>query len=515
MPNTFQCPKCGASYARERRRIGKAVVCSCGHKFLVPPAAGDEPPVRPYSAPPHATPRGRASPKPPRKQPQAGSDSSAEVLPLAEVIQPTGPPPAGRWAAPIEPLEAEPVPQAEVVYPAAAYAEPVPAADDLFSAGGAYGNPVGAGAYAAPLAAPPPPRADGRRKKKSGSAGDGGQMGFSNWVAYVVLFLLLPAAGIFTLLGVVEHRRSGPAGGPQRAANPPPPTSLPAPSAPPAASLSVVILRATKKATSDDFSMEYEVGHQPLNPASQYIWVVSSPQGRIEFQIPTPAQGRGQISGKPAQPAGLNPPFTTHIEEQSNAARTRVSNEVNVTVDGTAESAKAGNSGPFSADGSLVGSLAPEVTVGPYRLRLPNGMQAQPSIKDTTLFGVRGQSWSWLGAADKRGRSDTIMISVVDKGRLPNDLDRTLDAYKQELSDAARGMGTILGHSGSPTKGVMMGKPFIRSEFQIIYGIKNVQFCIAFLGYDGNKLVVLQFACCKPEGTQDYKVLETSLLSIR
>jgi hypothetical protein len=67
MPDQFQCPKCSAAYARERRRVGKAVVCACGHKFLVPPPN--------YEAPPPAT-RVRSS------------DSSAEVLPLAEVVGP-------------------------------------------------------------------------------------------------------------------------------------------------------------------------------------------------------------------------------------------------------------------------------------------------------------------------------------------------------------------------------------------------------------------------------------------
>jgi hypothetical protein len=336
MSDSFQCPKCGASYARERRRIGKAVVCSCGHKFLVPPFVSDEPPasVRPHTAPPNVAPRGRTAPRPPRKQPSASSDSSAEVLPLADVIEPAAELPAGRWAEPVEPPQPEPLPEAEVVYPAAPYADVVPVADDLFSAGGAYGDPLGAGAYAAPLAAPPP--ATARPRKKSGRSAGDGQIGFSNWVAYIVMFLLLPAAGIFTLLGVIEFRRSGPAGrGAQRAAtSAPAPAAWPSASAPSATSYPITILSATKKATSDDFSMEYEVGRQPLNAASQYIWVVSSPQGKIEFQMPTPsAQSRGQISGKPGQ-AGLGPPFTTYIEEQSGGARTRVSNQIDVVVRG-------------------------------------------------------------------------------------------------------------------------------------------------------------------------------------
>lgn len=325
MSDTFQCPKCGAGYARERRRIGKAVVCSCGHKFLVPPSEGQG--AVSQRPAPNTAPRVRGAPPTARKQPAPSSDSSAEVLPLAEVIEPAAEPPTGRWAEPIEPPQAEPLPQAEIVYSGDPYAEPVSAGDELFSAGGAYGDPD-AGADIPPLAAPLP--MERRRSKKNRTTTQSGQIGFSNWIAYIVLFLLLPAAGIFTLLGVIEYRRSGPAGRRPRAA-----TSAPPPAAPSAASYPITILSATKKAASDDFSMEYEVGRQPLNPASQYIWVVSSPQGKIEFPISTPsAQGRGQTSGKTSQPSGLAPPFSTYIEEQANGARTRVSNQANVVVGG-------------------------------------------------------------------------------------------------------------------------------------------------------------------------------------
>ncbi|MGH7138998.1 MAG: hypothetical protein ACREHD_24900 [Pirellulales bacterium] len=331
MSDSFQCPKCGASYARERRRIGKAVVCSCGHKFLVPPPASEEPPAnaRPYAAPPNVAPRGRAVPRPPRKQASSSSDSSAEVLPLAEVIEPAGEPPAGRWAEAIEPAQAEPLPQAEIVDSGIPYAEPVLAGDDLFSSGGPYGGLAYGGTYIPPRASPPPPRSDKRRRKKSRSSGDGGQIGFSNWVAYIVLFLLLPAAGIFTLLGVVEYRRTGSAVGvPQRAG-----TSAAPPAASPTASYPITILSATKKATSDEFTMQFDVRGGPLDPAGQYIWVVSSPRGRIEFPMTPPTgQGRGEIAGKPAQPADLSPPFTTYIEQQSGGARTRVSNEITVMI---------------------------------------------------------------------------------------------------------------------------------------------------------------------------------------
>jgi hypothetical protein len=97
--------------------------------------------------------------------------------------------------------------------------------------------------------------------------------------------------------------------------------------------LPIVIRRVTKRAASDDFTLEYDVP-QGLSGSSQYVWVISAGQARIEFPIPPPAQGNGQISGKPGQPAGLAPPFTSFIEAQSGSQRTRVSNEVDVAIGG-------------------------------------------------------------------------------------------------------------------------------------------------------------------------------------
>lgn len=38
MSNFFACPQCGKEYPREKRLTGRAVVCECGHRFLVPAA---------------------------------------------------------------------------------------------------------------------------------------------------------------------------------------------------------------------------------------------------------------------------------------------------------------------------------------------------------------------------------------------------------------------------------------------------------------------------------------------
>lgn len=344
MGDSFQCEKCGRSYARERRRVGKAVVCSCGHKFLVPPpdagpprAAGQPTQQRDYNRPlPEASPRYSSS----------SGDSSADAIPIAEPIEAQSTQPPGRWAEPVE--TAEPLPEAEVVYDAAA--EPAYPADALFAPGRAYGDPMDhASHYPRSTGVPQailPPATVATRKKRRKRANSSGAANITDWIAYFVLFGLLPMSGLFFLLGVVQFFRLG------RLVPPPVPSGrdiLRASKSPLddhlrnkrsrheaiSAGLPIVILFSKKKPDSDDFTLQYDIRRGPLNPASQYIWVVSSPQGRIEFLMTTPAgQGRGEISGRPAQPAGLMPPFTTYIEEQSAGARTRVSNEATVFIGG-------------------------------------------------------------------------------------------------------------------------------------------------------------------------------------
>jgi DNA-directed RNA polymerase subunit RPC12/RpoP len=357
MSDSFQCPKCGANYTRERRRVGKAVVCACGHKFLVPPAGVDVPqpddrrtaprnpsPVVPQpddrgSAPRNPSSVPRSTPSRPRKPPAPSSDSSAEVLPLAEVVESAPPVPSGRWAEPVQPEPVEELPQAEIVYAADSYAEPAPLAGDLFSAGGAYGDSVGAGdPFAAPLAAPPPPVRQKKGGKPRRAAEDGGPVGFSHWVAYIVLFLLLPVAAIFTVFGLIQYRRGGSiVRAPQQSpAGPSPSSTQPGPAAnePARSGLAITVWNATKKSQTDEFSIEYRIDQGPLNPSSQYIWVVSAAQGKVEFPIPAAAwKARGKHAGK-SSVGNLTPPYSSHIEEQLGTTRTRVSNEAQVVVGG-------------------------------------------------------------------------------------------------------------------------------------------------------------------------------------
>lgn len=322
MGDTFQCAKCGASYARERRRVGRAVVCACGHKFLVPP-----PDLGAPSADQPLQPGGRPLPRAPTSR--AVDSDTSEVVPLAELIEPRLPP--GRWAEPVEAAEtAESLPEAEIVY--ASPAEPAYPADPMLAPGGPYGEPVDRSGGAPEPRRRSVPMAATTKRPRAQPAND--ERGLN--VTYVVLFVVLPVFVLFCVLAIVLYSRFGTAV-PEKAppvATEPPDVDGDLPGKPAAGGLPILVVRVTKQPASDDFTMEYDVRHGSLNATSQYVWVVSAAQGKIEFQIPTPAPGRGHISGRPAQPSGLSPPFTAYIEEESGGARTRVSNEVAVAIGG-------------------------------------------------------------------------------------------------------------------------------------------------------------------------------------
>lgn len=320
MSDSFQCPKCGARYARQRRQIGKAVVCACGHKFLVPPLDLESSP--PTAPPATSSPSRSAAPRPGRPSPRraSASDSSGEVLPLAEPVEPAAPHSASPWAEPIELQEAEPLMEAEVVYPATPYAEPVMADD-----------------YGQPLAAASAHRQNQVKSHRASSVTGAGPLGFSKGVAYSVLFVLVSAAALFTILGMIQYRRANPidAGRPSAPAtadNPPNASNEPATSGYP-----ITIWNATKRASSHDFNLEYRVDRAPLDASHQYFWIVADSTKKVEFPVPASLwKPRDKLSGKPETiaPGEFTGPYTTYIEEQIGTTRSQISNEAPVTIGG-------------------------------------------------------------------------------------------------------------------------------------------------------------------------------------
>ncbi|MGH7136410.1 MAG: hypothetical protein ACREHD_11770, partial [Pirellulales bacterium] len=130
---------------------------------------------------------------------------------IGEPVEIQSAPPPGRWAEPVE--TAEPLPEAEVVYDAVAEpAEPYPA-DDLFTAGGAYGDPIDPASHYPAQAAIPravlPPAKVATKMKHRKRATSSGTTNVNDWIAYFVLFALLPMSALFLLLGLVQFFRLG------------------------------------------------------------------------------------------------------------------------------------------------------------------------------------------------------------------------------------------------------------------------------------------------------------------
>lgn len=346
MSDQFECPKCGASYALDRRRVGKAVVCTCGHRFLVPPPEDEAPPTKaPPASPRRQPPPPRVSPMPrarPARRPtkSAPSDESyAEVVPLTEPVEPSHSS-ATRWADPVDEPPSAPLIEAEVISSDNPYAEPLAPLDDVLPAGGVYADPLRAGSNVPPLRSPSSAgKAAKKRTKKRPDGGNGRPVNFSNWVAYFVFFLILPVSALFTIVGLVQHRSAGTGAAVQVPGNFPNAPSAPSGFAPksaepPPSGLPITLWNAARQSRSNEFSVEYRIDRGPLDGTRQYYWVVSDPLGKIEFPIPANVlKPRDKLSGKSSISAvgQFTGPYTTFIEEQVGPTRTRVSNDVSVT----------------------------------------------------------------------------------------------------------------------------------------------------------------------------------------
>jgi DNA-directed RNA polymerase subunit RPC12/RpoP len=149
MPETFQCPECCKAYPRENRLVGRAVLCECGHRFLVPP--------RESRTSPSASASSLAIPTEPRQaRPASGPPRSGKPLQARPVSHPPLAKPA-RWADPVPQDEPMPLSEADLIDEPApssgGAAQPAPPmARPVFPAAGQALPPA-----AIPLATPLPP----------------------------------------------------------------------------------------------------------------------------------------------------------------------------------------------------------------------------------------------------------------------------------------------------------------------------------------------------------------------
>lgn len=228
---TFECPKCKKEYPHEKRRVGKAVACECGHRFLVPPR---EPPSAPLvgipieaGAPPAAAP---PTPSPSTPGPGEGTILSAlpargalparpvaprpaTPLPAAKpaAAKPVAPRPA-RWADPVSSPAPAPLTEGDLM-DGAPPAPFIASAADLSPPAASPQAPVYASVAPLPEAVlPPNPYKPPREKKRSKGASQATRELASKlglWAASFTLLVFLPAAIFFALLAAYRYSNHG------------------------------------------------------------------------------------------------------------------------------------------------------------------------------------------------------------------------------------------------------------------------------------------------------------------
>lgn len=187
MSETFACPQCGKSYLHAGRKPGKAVLCLCGHRFLVPaPEVRTAPTKLPLQ------------PEPQQRQPEPSS--SKLTIPIASPAAPRPQPTrsaSSPRSSPARPKELV----AEVVYPGDS-AEMAPLAEVIsqnpYAPAPLPALPVDYGSYAAPAARRHAPR----------SKIESSQL-FGLWLGRAVLFVLVPLAMLCVFIADMQMHRTG------------------------------------------------------------------------------------------------------------------------------------------------------------------------------------------------------------------------------------------------------------------------------------------------------------------
>ncbi|MGH7194799.1 MAG: hypothetical protein ACREJM_14870 [Candidatus Saccharimonadales bacterium] len=314
MSETFACPQCGKSYSHSGRKPGKAVVCVCGRRFLVPApevrAPRAEVPLHPPSEP---RPESRVSPS---RNPAARTPPPAAPRPAPAPRKPA-PQPQEPVAQDLEPQELE----AEVVYPGHP-AELPPAAE--WAAPAAYASDPLAAMHASyePLAPPPTARRAARSSTASSEL-------FGLWLGRVVLFVVVPLAMLCVVIGHLQMYRTG--GLIQNSGKAAP--AIRRPAAPAARNLLNINAASMRTAAGGvEFQAHFTRGGFAPQPGQRYVWIISASQGTVEIPItPEMLTQQSALTGaaRGAAARRFRSPCTTWVEAQPPGlgSRQRVSNE--------------------------------------------------------------------------------------------------------------------------------------------------------------------------------------------
>ncbi|HEX7376213.1 MAG TPA: hypothetical protein VF278_03830, partial [Pirellulales bacterium] len=170
----------------------------------------------------------------------------------------------------------------------------------------------------------------------------------------------------------------------------------------------------------------------------------------------------------------------------------------------------------WSADTALLNQLGGETSFDRYSLRLPPGYQPlNLTAARRAPPGVKRQTWVWCDAAAADGTRHVIEASLADASDIithRNDLDAEVNAY---LQNAQADANSAKFAPGTTAKGQVCGGPFARLTYSVATPQATVH-TISFLGFDGNdRMLTLVCAGKEPEGTEAFKLLEASLLSLK
>ena len=317
MSETFACPQCGKIYPHSGRKPGKAVVCVCGHRFLVPApevrAPRTEVPLHPPSDP-----RPTTRPQPSFESRATPRNPAARTPPPA-ASRPAQPAPAPRRQSP-PPQELE----AEVVYPGNS-SELLPAAELV--------SPAGYSPSTAPLPAMPvaydslaPPLAAARSPSRSKAASS--EL-FGMWLGRGVLFVVVPLATLCVVIGHLQMYRTGGLILNSGKAAP----FVRRPAAPAAGNLLNIDAASMRVAGGAvEFQAHFTRGGFVPRPGQRFVWLISARQGIVEIPItPEMLAQQSALTGKARGAAArrLRSPCTTWIEVQppGPGGPQRVSNE--------------------------------------------------------------------------------------------------------------------------------------------------------------------------------------------
>lgn len=166
----------------------------------------------------------------------------------------------------------------------------------------------------------------------------------------------------------------------------------------------------------------------------------------------------------------------------------------------------------WSADPARAAQLGDEVTFDRYTMKLPKNFASTP-FPDTPGVATVGriQKWIWAGPPSPRGDRQAVLAILVDaQGQnASGTLDQALAGFVQGVQNS--GPTKI----GAQQKGMLLGKPFVRVQYTMSPPNGITVHTIAYLGLDGNRLIIVQSVCADAEGSDVHRLLEAALLTLR